>query len=131
MEDGATEEELAMARSNTAAMNAQYDLAKLQANYAEIKAPERGIVAEIPVDEGNMVGQTVPILVIIQDDPIIVQVAIPEKYYSELVTQPEELEARISPIAYAGLGPSQGKFDISTRSWIRQAAWAQYDGCQW
>jgi RND family efflux transporter MFP subunit len=109
MEEGATEEELAMVRSNAAAMKAQYDLAKLQADYAEIKAPEEGIVAEILVDEGNMVGQTVPILVIIQDDPILARIAIPEKYYSELIAHPEELEARILPIAYPDLAPFVGK----------------------
>jgi RND family efflux transporter MFP subunit len=104
MEEGASQEELAIARENARAMKAQYELARLQADYAVIRSPADGIVADILVDEGNMVSPTVPILVIVQDDPILARIAVPERYYRELsnlLQQQEEAWANIYPVSFS------------------------------
>jgi HlyD family secretion protein len=85
MEQGATREELAMAKENADALKAQYELARLQLSYTTIETPMEGIVADILVDQGNLVGQTTPILVIVRDDPIIIEVPVPEKHYNDLL----------------------------------------------
>jgi HlyD family secretion protein len=95
MEQGATREELAMARENADALKAQYELARLQLSYTTIEAPMEGIVADILVDQGNLVGQTTPILVIVQDDPIIIEVPLPEKHYNEILQNRNSITAFI------------------------------------
>ncbi|MBN1798558.1 MAG: efflux RND transporter periplasmic adaptor subunit [Spirochaetales bacterium] len=101
MEQGATREELTMAEENAEALKAQYELAKLQFSYTIIEAPMDGIVADILVDQGNLVGQTTPILVIVKDNPIIIEVPVPEKHYNEIVIN------RNSIIAYLDSGSGE------------------------
>ena len=103
MEEGASQEELAIARENARAMKAQYELARLQADYAVIRSPADGMVADILVDEGNMVSPTVPILVIVQDDPLLARIAVPERYYRELsglLRQEGDVWADIFPASF-------------------------------
>lgn len=109
MEKGATPEELEMARSNMEAMKSQYELARLQVNYTKITAPISGKVAHIFVDEGNMVGQTTPILTVISDKIIEARILIPEKYYGEIKERKDSIVVKIYPSAYTGSKPYIGK----------------------
>jgi HlyD family secretion protein len=98
MERGATREELTMAEKNAEALKAQYELAKLQFSYTTLEAPMDGVVADILVDQGNLVAQTTPILVIVKDNPIIIEVPVPEKHYNDIMTN------RNSIVAYLNSG---------------------------
>jgi HlyD family secretion protein len=100
MEEGASEEDLDMARANAAAMKAQYELAKLQYQNTEISAPVTGMVAQLFVDEGSMVSPQVALLVLVQDDPIFVEIPIPEKYYGIILNKKGLIETRVNPTAY-------------------------------
>jgi HlyD family secretion protein len=101
MEEGASSEELDMAKANAEAAGSQYELAKLQLDYARVTAPVSGIVAAVLVDEGNMVGTSTPLLAIVQQDPMKAAIQVPEKYYGRF-TAGEHLPVRVSPIAYPG-----------------------------
>ena len=66
MEKGASTEEQRMAQANMKAMEAQYNLARLQVDFTRIGSPISGTVARVFVDEGNLASQTTPILAIIE-----------------------------------------------------------------
>ncbi|GEM_PF-308891 len=100
MEEGAQKEDIEMARANMEAAKARYDLANLQLDYTRIKAPITGQVAKIFVDEGNMIGQTTPILTLIQEDPIEADIAVPEKYYNEIQAKWKDIEIWIHPSSF-------------------------------
>ncbi len=97
MKEGASKEEIEMARSNMEAMRAKYQLAKLQLDYTKVTCPISGTVAHIFVTEGNMVNQTMPIMAIIRENPILAEVSVPEKYYSEIREKRKTIEVRIRP----------------------------------
>ena len=101
MEEGASKEDLEIARANAEAMKAQYELARLQYENTDIAAPITGMVAQLLVDEGSMVSPQVAILVLVQDDPIFVEIPVPEKYYGVLLEKENPIEARVKPTAYA------------------------------
>jgi HlyD family secretion protein len=108
MEDGASSEELDMARANAEAAKSVYDLAKLQLDYAEVTAPAAGIIAKIFVDEGNMVGIGTALMAIIQADPIEACVQVPEKHYARFSEVGGGMRLRVSPIAYPDHPPFDG-----------------------
>lgn len=109
MEEGASPEEKQMARSQAEAARAKYELARLQIDFTRIKAPVSGVVARILQDEGNIVGTSTPILVLVKDDQIQVEIEVAEKYYGELLLGAEMLEARIMPVAFPNSDPFRGK----------------------
>jgi HlyD family secretion protein len=102
LEQGASPEERQMARSQAAAAKANYELARLQVEFTRIKAPESGVIARVLQDEGNIVGTSTPILVLVKDDQIQVEIEVAEKYYGEILLGGKLLEARILPVAYPG-----------------------------
>ena len=108
MEEGASSEELDMAKANAEAAEAVYDLAKLQLDYAEITSPVAGIVAKILVDEGNMVGMGAALMAIVQADPIEVCIRVPEIHYARFSNSGEDIRLRVSPIAYPDHLPFDG-----------------------
>ena len=109
MAEGSGKEELEMAEANAEAAEAQYELAKLQYENTEITAPVSGMVAKIMAEEGNMVGSEVPILLIVQDNPIYVEIPMPEKYYGKISEKADSIETRIYPAAYPEADPYNGK----------------------
>jgi len=109
MESGASEEELDIAGANVEAMKAKYEMAQIQYNNSNIKAPGSGIVAKIMTEEGNMVGEGTPVMAIVQDDPIYAEVPIPEKYYGIFSKQQASILSRIKPIAYPDHTPFTGE----------------------
>ncbi len=109
MKEGTSKEEIEMARSNMEAMKARYDLAKLQLDYTRITSPISGTVAHIFVTEDNMVNQTMPIMAIIRENPILAEINIPEKYYSEIAKKKKIIEVRIKPTSLPDGSVFKGK----------------------
>ncbi|RKX78044.1 MAG: hypothetical protein DRP87_07405 [Spirochaetes bacterium] len=108
MEEGASQEEIKMAKANMEARKYQYELALLQYNYSRVKAPVSGTVARIFVEEGNMVGTDTVLLSIVQDDPVYAVVNIPEKLYQRFNGREKSLKALVYPVAYENLYPFTG-----------------------
>ncbi|MBN2444132.1 MAG: efflux RND transporter periplasmic adaptor subunit [Spirochaetales bacterium] len=104
MEQGASDEEIEIARANAAAARAQFDLAKLQVDFTKLETPVFGIVADIMADEGNLVGTSTPILAIVQINPIRAKIPIPEQYYGEFINNGDAMSIIIFPNAYPGSG---------------------------
>ena len=78
-------------------------------DFTGIRAPLSGVVAKILVDRGNVVDRGVPILVLVQDDPILVAIHVPEKHYGETFKKMDSLEVRVSPDAYPESDPFPGR----------------------
>ena len=128
MEEGASSEELDMAQSNADAMEAQFNLAKLQFDYARIAAPVSGIVARVFVDEGNTVSVGSPLVTLVAEDPIGVSIAIPEKYYGRFINSERDLPVRVHPVAYPDQDPFTGAvsavahvIDATSRTFVVEA----------
>jgi len=109
LEEGASPEERRIARSQAEAAKANYELARLQVEFTRIKAPASGVIARVLQDEGNIVGTSTPILILVKDDRIQVEIAVAEKYYGEILHSGEPLEARIFTAAYPGSDPFLGR----------------------
>ena len=109
MAEGSGREELEMAGAHAEAAEARYNLAKLQYENTEIAAPVSGMVAKITAEEGSMVGPGVPILVLVQDDPVYVEIPMPEKYYGKISEKTGSIEARVFPAAYPNSEPYLGE----------------------
>lgn len=109
LEEGATPEEKRMAQAQAEAAKAGYELARLQLENTRIRAPETAVVARVLQDEGNIVGTSTPILILVQDDRIQVKIELAEKYYGQMLRGGESLEARIFPQAYPGTDAFQGR----------------------
>ncbi|GAB6088522.1 efflux RND transporter periplasmic adaptor subunit [Spirochaeta dissipatitropha] len=100
MEEGATSEDLELARANVQSAQKQLELAELQLRYALVRAPVRGLLADVMIEEGSMAGTTTPLAAIIADEMIQVQAAIPEERYGLLAYRAGEMQARVYPAAY-------------------------------
>jgi len=129
MEEGASEEELEMAQANAEAMKAQLELARIQYENSDITSPGAGIVASVMVDEGNMVGTSTPLIIVVQDDPLYAEVPVPEKYFGQIAEKREQIEARVLPIAYPDSPPFEGTvtgvdnvIDAASRTFIVEIA---------
>lgn len=108
MAEGSGKEELEMAEANAEAAEAQYELAKLQFENTEITAPVSGYIAKVTAEEGNMVGSETPIVLIVQDDPMYVEIPMPEQYYGVISGKAASIEARVFPSAYPEAPPYSG-----------------------
>ena len=100
LEQGAGAEEQRMAHAQANAAKASYELARLQLENTRIHAPGAATVAKVLQDKGNIVGTSTPILVLVQDERIQVEIELAEKYYGEILDSGESLEARVFPQAY-------------------------------
>ncbi len=109
MREQTSKEEIEMARSNMEAMKARYELAKLQLDYTRITTPISGTVAHIFVTEDNMVNQTMPIMAIIRENPILAEINVPEKYYREIAEKKNKIEVRIKPTSLPENAMFKGK----------------------
>jgi RND family efflux transporter MFP subunit len=109
LEEGASPEEKRMAQAQAEAARASYELARIQLENTRIRAPAAAVVAKILQDEGNIVGTSTPILVLVQDDRIRVEIELAEKYYGELLRGGDSLRARVFPEAYPGTEAFPGR----------------------
>lgn len=109
LEQGASTEEKRMAQAQAEAARASYELARLQLENTRLRAPGAAVVARVLRDEGNIVGTSDPILVLVQDDRIQVEIELAEKYYGEILSSGQSLEARIFPQAYPATAAFLGR----------------------
>jgi membrane fusion protein (multidrug efflux system) len=105
------------------AQKAAYDLATLELNYTEIRAPINGVISERFIKVGNMISVNQPTYRITDFDPLNAILFVPERHMSKLVKgQPVELTVdalpekiftghieRISPV----VDPSSGTFKVT------------------
>ncbi len=129
MEEGATPEDLALARANEDAMRAQYDLAGMQLENAEARAPVSGLVAKVMAKEGNMAAPGLPLVAIVQDGSVTANLSLPERTYGRVAGNPRRIRAIVRPIAYgkersfAGVVTSVGEtIDPQGRTYLVEAA---------
>lgn len=66
------------------ALRAQYELAKLDTDYTEIRAPIDGVVSERLIKAGNMVTVNQATFVVTDFDPLLVNVFVPERELNKL-----------------------------------------------
>lgn len=98
-----------MARYQAQAMQSAYELARLQVEYTGLRAPGSGLVVKVLKDEGNLVGTDTAVLLLVQEDPLELQAAVPERYYGQVAGSLERIEARLSAEGYPGQDPVPGK----------------------
>jgi RND family efflux transporter MFP subunit len=129
MEEGATAEDLALARANEDAMRAQYDLASIQLENAEVRTPVSGLVAKVLAKEGNMAAPGMPLVAIVQDRSVLANLSLPERTYGKVAGNPRRIRVVVRPIAYAkqrsfpGLVTSVGEMiDPTSRTYLVEAA---------
>ncbi|MFW5688281.1 MAG: efflux RND transporter periplasmic adaptor subunit [Spirochaetota bacterium] len=108
MEQGASSEEIAMARANADAAERRLDLARLQLDYATVTTPVAGTVARVFAEEGQTVGPQSPIVAIVNDRLIYAELNIPERLYGVFRAREGEMPARIYPEAYPDREPFVG-----------------------
>lgn len=135
MEQGASAEEQSMAEANVKALQAQYDLAKLQAGYARVLSPITGRVAKVLIDEGNMASQSTALLVLVSDARMSIRIPLPEKLYGEFRDRREAIETRVMPAALPGTAPLAGRIasisptiDPASRTFSAEIALENADG---
>lgn len=80
VDQGPRAEEKENMRALIRQQEASLDLAKVQLEYATLKAPFDGVIAARHADEGVFVNPAAPIYTLIQIDPICASVDCPEKY---------------------------------------------------
>lgn len=78
------------ARTQYEAYKSQYDLARLQVNYASVTAPVDGVVLKTHASPGSLVAPEVPLVTIGDLDNILIRCKIPEKYYEEFLQRSED-----------------------------------------
>lgn len=105
------------------ALQATFDLASLELNYTEIRAPINGVVSERFVKLGNTIEPNEQVFKVTSLDPLVSYLHIPEKEYRRIVagqavsiaidalpdTLFEGIVARISPV----IDPDTGTFKIT------------------
>ncbi|MFW5688581.1 MAG: efflux RND transporter periplasmic adaptor subunit, partial [Spirochaetota bacterium] len=108
MEEGASEEELTMARANAEAAQRQLELAELQLDYAVVRAPVGGTVARVLAEEGQMVGRQTPLVALVNDNLIHARMSVPERLYGEFRGTEGAMTVRVYPEAYPESDPFVG-----------------------
>lgn len=108
MEQGASDEELEMARANADAARRQLELAELQLSYATVRAPVSGTVARVLAEPGQTVGPETPVVAIVNDRLIYAEISVPERLYGSFRGREGSMTARILPEAYPEREPFEG-----------------------
>ncbi|MBT8084192.1 MAG: efflux RND transporter periplasmic adaptor subunit [Woeseia sp.] len=81
------------------ALEASYNLAKLELSYTEIKAPITGVVSARLVKIGNTIAVNAPVFEITSLDPLVIYLHIPEREYRRIA---RGMPAEITVDALAG-----------------------------
>ena len=108
MEQGASDEELEMARANADAAQRQLELAELQLSYATVRAPVSGTVARVLAEAGQTVGRETPIVAIVNDRLIYAEISVPERLYGAFRGREGSMAVRVVPEAYSEREPFEG-----------------------
>ena len=110
-------------RYDLEALQASYNLAKLELDYTQIRAPISGVVSERYVKLGNTVSVGDPLFRVTSLDPLVAYVHVPEREFRQIVAdQPVSIDidalsgpaitatvTRVSPI----VDPATGTFKIT------------------
>jgi RND family efflux transporter MFP subunit len=135
MQKGASDEDQNMAEANLKAVEAQRDLAKLQLDFTRIASPIAGRIARVMIDEGNMAQQSTPLLAVVQEDPMILRIPLPEMRYSEFTSLKGSIGVRVSFSALPGTEPIGGRIssisatvDPASRTFIVEVELPNRDG---
>lgn len=105
------------------ALEAAYELARLELSYTDIKAPITGVVSERMIKLGNNITQNTPTFRISGLDPLLAYLHVPERHFNKLVagqsarvvadalpgSEFEAEVARISPV----VDPETGTFKVT------------------
>lgn len=78
----ASQEQYTNARAQYESLQSQYELAQLQLEYSHISSPVSGTVLDRMINEGAMVGPQVPLFIIGSLDDLVIELEVPEQYYS-------------------------------------------------
>jgi len=81
VEKGPREEEKEATRAQIRQQEASLELARLQLDYASLRAPFQGIVSMRHLDEGAYVTTNTPVYTILQIDPLFAVVDCPERFF--------------------------------------------------
>jgi HlyD family secretion protein len=84
VESGAKEEEIEIVEAQVAQAEALLTLARTQLNDATIKAPADGVVASVNCEVGELVSNTIPVMVLIDLDTLNVPLSVGEKEVVQL-----------------------------------------------
>ncbi len=87
----ATAQDLDTVTAQRDAAAAQLELANLQLSYTEVKAPVAGTVLQAPQSKGDIASDRAPVAVIADLDDLVVNVSVPEKYYTVLNERKDNL----------------------------------------
>jgi RND family efflux transporter MFP subunit len=109
MEKGASEEDQSMAEANLQSAEAQRDLAQLQVDFTRVSSPIAGRIAKVMIDEGNVAQQSTPLLAVVQDDPMILRIPLPEMRYGEFDARRGSIGVRVAFRALPDRGPFDGR----------------------
>ena len=108
MERGAGAEEQNLAEANLKAAQAQAELAGLQLSFTRIRSPLAGRVAKVLIDQGNLASRATPLLALVQDDPLLLRIPVPERHYAAFSAGWRNITARVRLDAVPGLDELTG-----------------------
>jgi len=80
------------ARAQYEAYKSQYELARLQYTYTKITSPIDGVVLIRHTSEGSLVAPQVPIVTIGDLSSLVIHARVPEQYYQNFSTNPEDFD---------------------------------------
>ncbi|MCF7953760.1 MAG: efflux RND transporter periplasmic adaptor subunit [Spirochaetales bacterium] len=93
---GATAQEVEEVRSRYEAANSQYGLARLQLEYASVKAPMSGVILKKHQNEGSLAAPELPLFTIADLNTLIVKSSVPERYYDRFMDEADAIQAAVS-----------------------------------
>ncbi|MCF7944880.1 MAG: efflux RND transporter periplasmic adaptor subunit [Spirochaetia bacterium] len=93
---GATAQEVEEVRSKFEAANSQYGLARLQLEYASVKAPMSGVILKKHQNEGSLAAPELPLFTIADLNTLIVKSSVPERYYDRFMDEADAIKAAVS-----------------------------------
>ena len=91
----ATKQQLDEIKAQKDAGSAQLELAKLQLSYTDVAAPVSGTVIAAPSAVGDIGNTASPVAIIADLNNLIVNISIPEKYYSLINEGKDELKVSV------------------------------------
>lgn len=91
----ATKQEFESLQSQRDAARAQYELARLQLDYAKVTAPVSGTILSAPLAVGNLGNTQQPVAVIADLSDLVVRLSVPEKYFNKFVSNQTHISAKI------------------------------------
>lgn len=93
--NAATDQQLDEVRAQRDAFKAQMELAGVQKDYATVRAPVSGTILTVNSAKGSIAGQGNLLCAIANLDNMVVNVAIPEKYYTKIKDNLDGLTASV------------------------------------